>query len=259
MPGKTRTAGAGKNKTTAKKVRAKTRQAVKKPLKNPRKTLEKKTRIDLCGVKLTEKRRAFIINYVTPGGPAFHNAIQSALKAGYKESTAKTEVYMMLREPDIQKIIKANERLLHQSVHSAAMRALEVKQHRAFFDPLDFFEKKEITLTNKNGDEYSKSVMELKPLEDMTPDQRMCIDGIDIKGQAGVPVYLMADRGRELNDIIKIDNELSKAVAEPGEEETREIIMERVTIRETKRSRLPADAEYGIVERPEPEGEERSV
>jgi hypothetical protein len=77
--------------------------------------------------------------------------------------------------------------------------------------------------------------MELKPLEDMTPEQRMCIDGIDIKGQANVPVYVMANREKELNDIIKIDNELSKSISDTGEEETMEIIAERLTIKKTLR------------------------
>jgi hypothetical protein len=93
--------------------------------------------------------------------------------------------------------------------------------------------------------------MELKPLEDMTPEQRMCIDGIDIKGQANIPVYLMADREKELNDIIKIANELAKGLGSTDEEETWEIIMERITIRETRRAQRPADIEYEIVERPD--------
>jgi hypothetical protein len=211
--------------------------------------------IDFCGAKLTALRRAFIICYVTPGQSCFHNALQSALKAGYKKTTAKSDVYGLLREPDIQKIIRSNESLIHQKVHESAMRAIELKQRRAFFDPLDFFEKKEIILTNKEGYTYSKSVMELKPLEDMTREQRMCIDGIDIKGQANVPVYLMADREKELNDIIKIDNELAKGLGSTDEEETREIIMERITIRETRRAQRPVDIEYEIVEMPDPNAE----
>ncbi|MDR2072328.1 MAG: terminase small subunit [Spirochaetaceae bacterium] len=252
MSGNAKTAAAKKTTTTTKKAPVKSRQA--KPQKEPRKTEKKSeiTAIDFCGVKLTALRRNFIIHYVTPGQPCFHNALQSALKAGYRKTTAKTDIYEVLRHPDIQKIIQKNESMAFQALHASAMRALELKQQRAFYDPLDFFEHKEITIKNKKGDEYTKSVMELKPLEEMTPEQRMCIDGIDIKGQASVPVYLMADRERELNDIIKIDRELSKAVADTGEEETREIIMERITIRETRRAQRPADLEYEIVDRPEP-------
>jgi hypothetical protein len=177
--------------------------------------------------------------------------MQAALKAGYREATAKAEIYRLLQDPDIQKIIKKNESMVHSAIHEAAMRALELKQRRAFFDPADYFEGKEITLTNKEGEEYTKLIMALKPLQVMTAEQRLCIDGIDIKGQASIPVYLMADRAKELNDIIKIDNELSKSVADTGEEETREIIMERITIRETKRAKRPADIEDEIVHRPD--------
>jgi hypothetical protein len=246
-------------KTTASKIPRKAPQ--KKTVTKPKKNQEEieilpASGIDFCGVKLTALRRAFLIYYVTPGQSRFHNALQSALKAGYRKATAKSDVYGLLREPDIQKIIRANENLIHQIVHESAMRAIELKQRRAFFDPLDFFEKKEITLTNKEGDTYSKSVMELKPLEDMTPEQRMCIDGIDIKGQANVPVYLMADREKELNDILKIDNELAKGLGSTDEEETREIIMERITIRETRRAQRPVEIEYEIVEMPDPDTED---
>jgi hypothetical protein len=241
-------------KKTIKKQDSKPVKPVARKQKNTEKTdVLPEAGIDFCGVKLTMLRRAFIINYVTPGQPCFHNALQSALKAGYRKMTATGEIYRIIRDPDIQKIIKTNENLIHQRVHESAMRALEIKQHRAFFDPLDFFEEKAITLKNKKGEEHKKSIMGLKPLEKMTPEQRMCIDGIDIKGQANVPVYLMADREKELNDIIKIDNELAKGLGSTDEEETREIIMERITIRETRRAQRPADIEYEIVERPDPD------
>jgi phage terminase small subunit len=238
---------------TAVKKPAKKAQAVKKSLEKPRKSEKKDeiTAIDFCGVKLTARRRAFLINYVTPGQPCFHNALQSALKAGYRRATAVTDIYELLRNPDIQKIIQTNESMAYQALHDSAMRALELKQRRAFYDPADYFQEEEITLAKKDGREYTKSIMALKPLEEMTLEQRQCIDGIDIKGQANIPVYLMADREKELNDIIKIDRELSKAIANTGEEETREIIMERITVRETKRTQLPADIEYEIVDRPD--------
>jgi hypothetical protein len=251
MSGKTKSAVERKTTTEKKNPLRPRKTATDKP----KKSLDKKDIpvIDFCNVKLNALRRMFLINYVTPGQPCFHNALQAALKAGYKESVAKTAIYTILREPDIQKIIKKNESMAYQALHESAMRALEIKQQRAFFDPIDFFDKKDITLVNKNGDEYIKSVMGLKPLEKMTPEQRLCIDGIDVKGQAAVPIYLMADRGKELNDIIKIDNELSKGIGGTEEEETREIIMERITIRETRRAHRPVDIEYEIVERPENE------
>jgi hypothetical protein len=199
----------------------------------------------------------FIVYYVTPGQPAFHNAMRAALKAGYKETVAKSDIYTFLRRAEIQKIIKKNESLAHAAIHEAALRALELKQRRAFYDPTDYFEEKEITIAGKDGGEYTKSIIGLKPLPEMTPEQRMCIDGVEFKSQSNIPVYLMADRERELNDIIKIDRELSRSVSDTDGEETREIIMERITIKETKRAHRPPDIEDGIIDKPEPATEER--
>jgi hypothetical protein len=72
-----------------------------------------------------------------------------------------------------------------------------------------------------------------------------------VKGQTSTPVYLMPDRGKELDDLIKIDRDFSKSVIDTGEEETREIIVERITIRETNRTKRPAAIEYEIVDRPD--------
>ena len=201
-------------------------------------------------MKLTKLRRDFVIHYCTPGQEGFHNALRAALKAGYKTSTAKSNIYGILQDPDIRRIIKTNEAAAHRALHSSAMRAIELKQRRAFFDPADFFEEREIAVSGPLGS-YSKTMIALKPLDKMTAEQRMCIDGIDVKGSnASTPVYVMPDRARELNDIIKIDGELSKSAAGDSWEETREIIMERVTVRESRRAAVPADLESEIVDRP---------
>lgn len=229
---------------TSKKTPIKTRPA-KKNTANSMKTYEKKDTsldiisgkgIDFLDVKLTPLRKAFIIYYVTPGQPCFQNALQAAIKAGYSPSVARSEIYQLLRDPNIQKIIKLNESLAYQKLHAAAMKALEVKQIRAFFDPADFFEEREITEEAKDGTTYTRTINALKNIKNMTPEQRLCIDGMDIKGYASIPMYLMADRGKELNDLIKIDHDYSKSSGdEDGEEETMEIIMERLTIKRSVR------------------------
>jgi hypothetical protein len=248
-----RTGATTKTKHPAKRATAKPPAKAKKtPVKKSQKITEKpvSTAIDFCDVKLTALKRGFIINYCTPGQPYFHNALQAALAAGYKKNTANSEIYRTLQDPNIQKIIQKNERMFHMALRDSAMRAIELKQRRAFYDPVDYFEKKQQTRTTKDGSEYQVEVVSLKDLETMTPEQRMCIDGLDVKGQASIPVYLMPDRGKEINEIIKLESELSKSLADTSEEETREIIMERITIRETKRARRPVDIEYEIVERP---------
>jgi len=193
--------------------------------------------IDFCGVKLNIKRRAFLRYYLTPGSPSFNNALQSAIKAGYSEGSAKTEIYKILCEPDIVEIVRANEGLEIKALGEAAKRAIEIKKQRAFFDPIDYFEKKTETRYAKDGSKYDVSVLALKDMEKMTPEQRMSIDGLDVKGNTSVPVYLMANRDKNLDDILKISKEKSGSNADgDGEEETMEIIMERLTVRKTVRA-----------------------
>jgi phage terminase small subunit len=207
--------------------------------------------VDFCGIELTPLQYSFLLYYLTPGQPCFHNAYQAALKAGYSENSAKVKPYGLLRDSTIQKIVAANDKLTQLSLHEAAKLAIEIKKQRAFYDPLDYFEEREIEMQTKDGETYTKKGVGLKPLENMTPQQRVCIDGMDLKGQGNTPVYVMPDREKNLNDIIKMDADMSKSIGDGGEEETREIIIERITIKETRRAQYPADMYDDIVEGPE--------
>ena len=213
--------------------------------------------IDFCGVDLLPRQRHFLTLYLTPGSPCFHNALQAALKAGYARDTASCNVYKLLREPVIQKILKTNEGIAQQDLSEAAKRAMELKKQRAFYDPQDFFIQKEIEIETKKG-VIIKKVLELKPIDEMTELQRMCIDGLDVKGQASIPVYIMADREKSLNDILKMDKELSGINKTNGQdiEELKEVIIERVTVRQLKRSSVEDAFIARILDRPDGRGEE---
>jgi len=239
---------AKKPKAATKKTKENEGISLKTIKNNALETVE--TVIDFCGVELSPRRRDFVIYYCTPGQNCYHNATQAALKAGYTPTVANGHIYVILGDPDIQKIIKENEKIAYQKFHSSAMRALDIKQARAFYDTMDFYEEKEEKRIRR-GVEITKRVLKLKPMSEMTPEQRVCIDGMKMEGQPSFPVYILPDRAKELNDIIKIDSELSKSKADTSEEETREIIMERITIRETEMAGWAEDAEYEIVERPE--------
>jgi len=243
------------------------RKPVKKtvaPTKNkiPSQILDKNdilpdVKIDFCNTIIKGRLHTFLLYYLTPGQNCFHNAKQAAIKAGYAESTAGVDVYAILKRPEIRKIISANENLAAYSLQEAAKRAIEIKKNRAFYDPSDFFEKKVVELKTKEGQEYEKTITGLKDLKDMTLEQRLCIDGMDIKGQASIPMYIMPDRKKELDDIIKLDRELSGGVAGGQDvEELKEVIMERVTIRQMKRAATDAALISKILERAEGRGEE---
>ena len=204
--------------------------------------------LDFCGVNLTKQRHDFLIYYLTPGSSCFHNALQAALKAGYSKSTASSITYQLFREPNIQKIVEANKKLGYQSIHEAAKMAIEAKKERAFFDVADYYQQKEIEIETKHGT-ITKKAVEMKPFEELTELQRRyCVSDIDLKGQASIPMYVLPNKEKEQNDIIKLDAELSKTVADTGEEETKEIIIERITVRETKRAQRPLDMAYEIID-----------
>jgi len=236
----------GKNKTaTILKTHKKPDSKLPKPSKTKQNQADIDSGVDFCGVKLTAKCRKFIINYITPGQHCFGNAAKAAKAAGYAKNTFRSDIYHILQTPDVQKIIQKNEAQYLREWHDRANQAREAIYVRAFFNPIDFFSKKEITRLDKDGNQYEQTTVEIKDMQNMTSEQLVCIDGITSLGQNGMPVYILPDRKKELNDIIKIDSELAKGLGSTDEEETREIIMERITIRETRRA-----SEYEIVERP---------
>jgi len=201
--------------------------------------------IDFCDTKLNARQFMFLIYYLTPGQPCFHKAEQAAIKAGYAESTARVDAYRMIHEPEIEKIIKANDKLSHLALQETANRAIEIKKQRAFFNPLDYFTIG--TVETRYGEKQS---VKLKPMKEMTEDQRMCIDGLDLKGQSSEPVYVLPNREKELDDILKMDAEQQKIMNNNDEEETMEIILERMAIRERKRAQYPEGYIDSIVESP---------
>jgi hypothetical protein len=83
---------------TAKKAPAKPRKPAAATSQKTRKNADSNSPVDFCGARLTPLRRDFIVKYVTPGLPTFHNALRAALEAGYREATAKAEIYRLTDE-----------------------------------------------------------------------------------------------------------------------------------------------------------------
>jgi hypothetical protein len=199
------------------------------------------TEIDFCGVELSHRMHDFLTYYLTPGSPCFQNAKQAAIKAGYTESTAQSQIYRLLGNPDIQKILKKNEDLARHAFHEEAKELLRAKKRRALFDPIDFYGDK--FPRSKDG----KTIVRMKNLGDIPPELRVCVDGIDTKGR--FPSFILPDRNKEINEILKIiDADLSKSTGNVEYEETLEIMFRRRVTREAERTEQPIkDIEYEIV------------
>jgi hypothetical protein len=150
--------------------------------------------------KLTERQKYFIIWFCTPGQESYHCGMKAARKAGYTASTAHDAAYKMRREPKIDKLIKKFEDSIGKfNLLDAAQKWLQEKIIRGNYDVKDFYETVEY-VNERTGEPHTKLV--LKPLEELTPEQRLCIDGMDIKGQKGIMVYQLPEREKVRDSLI---------------------------------------------------------
>jgi hypothetical protein len=197
--------------------------------------------------KLTEKQRQFIFYFTWPGQDCFHCAMRAAKKAGYGQAVANSLVYKMLRDPKIQKLIQRFEGQAKASVHDAAQRFIQEKIIRADYNVKDFFDVKN-QINTKTGN--TRRVFMPKPPEELTDEQLLCIDNIE-PTQGGNRI-VFADRQKERDSIIALDatwNGGNKG-NEYDVEETKEIIMERITIRQERRMKQVAEVDKDIVMAP---------
>lgn len=158
------------------------------------------------GLRLTDKQKRFCFWYTYPGTRAYHNKAESGRKAGYAENTTKGEISRIFQKEAVQKAIKMFEdSIVKTAVAEAYQKLILQKITRAGFDIKDFY--RNVTFTNKDG--YEESRLELIPIDKLTDEQRICIDGIDYKGQTGIPAYMLANRSKEASDIISLHERLN--------------------------------------------------
>jgi hypothetical protein len=149
--------------------------------------------------KLTDKQKLFVVWFCMPQTEYYHQAMKAARKAGYTPKTANVEACKLRRDPRIEKLIKQFEDAIgKRNIIDAAERYLQEKIIRAEYDISDFYEVREYK--DKLGQPRKRLI--LKNIKDLTPEQRLCIDGIDMKGQQGIPVFILADRQRERDSVI---------------------------------------------------------
>jgi hypothetical protein len=204
--------------------------------------------------KLTEKQRLFVFYFTWPGQDGFHCAKRAAKNAGYTENSADVYSCKMLRNPAIQKLIQKFESEARASVHNAAQRFIQEKITRADYSVKDFFNVED-GYSEKTGKPWR--VFLPKNPEELTPEQLLCVENIQT-GQ-GASNIVFADRQKERDSIIALDKIWNGEGQTAGQdvEEIREVIIERITVRREKRSRMAKEADYEIIDRPDGiEGEE---
>lgn len=195
--------------------------------------------------KLTDKQRQFIFYFTWPGQDGFHCAMRAAKKAGYGQAVANSLVYKMLRDPKIQKLIQKFESQTKASVHDAAQRFIQEKIVRADYNVKDFFIVED-QFNEKTGNR--RRMFFPKSPEDLTDEQLLCIDNVE-PVQGGNRI-VFADRQKERDSIIALDatwNGGNKG-NEYDVEETKEIIMERITIRQDRRMKRTREVDFEIID-----------
>lgn len=169
-------------------------------------TLDDKSVIDLdsfdYGVRLTQREKLFVFWYTYPGNnSAYHNMAAAARKAGYSQKTAKETGYRLRHSEKLSPIIaKFDQDVVKTSLDDAYHRILQRKIARADFNGLDFYNVSEFT--DDEGRTYKN--VTIKDPSEFTEDQKMCIDGIDFKGQRGIPYYMLPNRTAEENKLIEL-------------------------------------------------------
>jgi len=77
--------------------------------------------------------------------------------------------------------------------------------------------------------------MALKKIEDLSEDQLLCIDGIDVKGQQGTMIYTLPDREKVRDSLISLVQKMDQGNKDDEEDEPIEIIVERLIVKRMAR------------------------
>jgi hypothetical protein len=165
-------------------------------IRNPTYTLPDGSGIPSMGLGFTKKESAFIFWYSRPESESFLNGGRAAVRAGYKANNAVTQGYLLKQKPRIAAAIHKILSTVQERLHEAVWRIAWLCRTRMFFDVTDFYRPgKRIVKTR--GKEAEIETYEIVPLNELSYEQRMCIDGIDCRGLEGIPVYRLPNRDKE--------------------------------------------------------------
>nr|DAJ39857.1 MAG TPA: Terminase small subunit [Caudoviricetes sp.] len=169
-------------------------------------TLEDGSVIDLDSfdygeTKLTQKEKLFILWYTYPASSSYHDSAKSARKAGYSQKNARMSGYNLRHNPKIAPLIAQFDKdVVKTGIEDAYHRIIQRKIARSEFQGLDFY-----NIENhiaENGKIHT-SVTIKKP-EELTEEQKLCIDGLEFVGQHSIPNYKLPNRTAEENKLIEL-------------------------------------------------------
>lgn len=112
-----------------------------------------------------ERYDIFVKEYV-----ATHNATRAAKKAGYSEKTAYSQGNRLLKNAEVKKKIKAEEKRVAKKLEVNQEKVLKELAKIAFSDASDYYQ---IAYSEKHG-----TFVFFTPTDELTPDQRSAISEI---------------------------------------------------------------------------------
>jgi len=125
--------------------------------------------VDISGISdgLTDRAKRFVFWYSFPGSDAFQNKKRAAIAAGYTSRNASTSGYKLCRNPEVVKEIdRVSKSYSTETIDNLYRRYVNTLETRAFYDPADYI-----------------SGAAFKPIEDIAPEKRVCLEQpvIDVK------------------------------------------------------------------------------
>lgn len=145
----------------------------------------------------TEKDKLFIYWYTTMGTPLWHNKTQCAKKVGSRANRnnlhGSGNVIYERNKDLINRIEKENRDTLLTNQNEKNIRNIIA---RCDFNVTDFYESG--TYTDKMGN--INTTIKLKRLENMSPEQLSCIDGIEFDNY-GRPNFKLANREKAIDRV----------------------------------------------------------
>ena len=191
--------------------------------------------LDLSDIsdKLTERAKRYVFWFSFPGTDCFQHKKRAAVAAGYAARTAAISGYRLCKNPQvIEEVDQLSKKFSSEAIDVLYRRYISALETRAFFDPADFISGKAF-----------------RPIEEIAPEKRVCLEQpiMDIK-KGEIVGYQFGSRKAALLEIKEIHSKQNPGWFSDEDEETREIIMERITINERKRAQYPPEMESEIVE-----------